>query len=518
MRYSIHQTGDTTWELRAADGTVVGTFTDGAGRTGYDLACVALSGLITAELATAVPADPDAAVGDGLLPERWVSADGGVAQSVRLPGGRNFSDCAWTWRDPGSSLVPLMLQTETDMGHFGAELAGFCEEFTLSGGTVASAGRFYDSEMGVAFRDLLLDGRIFGVSVDPTENVEVEWVCTEYDEDGWCLEGDTNFLAYEIGGVTGTPFPGFDTAAIKLDTASVTASAPARVVASAAPLAPPSAWFSLAEPRPGTPFLDGSGDEVLTDQGDGSLACPLTITDDGLVYGHLARWGQCHVGYAGECVSPPESLAAYQPFHVGSLRTAEGETVAVGSLVVGCDHAPLTASLWEASDHYAHSGSGWADVRASNGELGVWVCGSLRPDVTAEQLRVLRALSLSGDWRKFGAGLELVAGLAVNVPGFPIARESLAAAATMGIAEDPKLRQRVAQGSAVAMVAAGRVSRCPECAKRAQLASRGARPSGEMAEVLALLRDHGDLLRVLDLRTRPNQSAAVEAARARLTH
>ena len=43
MHYSIHQVSPTKWELRAGDGTVVASFDDALGRTGYDLACIALS-------------------------------------------------------------------------------------------------------------------------------------------------------------------------------------------------------------------------------------------------------------------------------------------------------------------------------------------------------------------------------------------------------------------------------------------------------------------------------------------
>jgi hypothetical protein len=55
---------------------------------------------------------------------------------------------------------------------------------------------------------------------------------------------------------------------------------------------------------------------------------------------------------------------------------------------------------------------------------GIWVAGALRPDVTADKVRALRASPLSGDWRRIGNNLELVAALAVNTPGFPIPRPS----------------------------------------------------------------------------------------------
>jgi hypothetical protein len=57
--------------------------------------------------------------------------------------------------------------------------------------------------------------------------------------------------------------------------------------------------------------------------------------------------------------------------------------------------------------------------------------------VTEEQVRALRASALSGDWRRHGTGLELMAALCVNVAGFPIPRAV------------------AASGSPIALVAAG---------------------------------------------------------------
>ena len=54
----------------------------------------------------------------------------------------------------------------------------------------------------------------------------------------------------------------------------------------------------------------------------------------------------------------------------------------------------------------------------------------MRPGVTEQQMYVLKATgALSGDWRRIGGNLELVAALAVNVPGFPIPRVAMAASA-----------------------------------------------------------------------------------------
>ena len=43
---------------------------------------------------------------------------------------------------------------------------------------------------------------------------------------------------------------------------------------------------------------------------------------------------------------------------------------------------------------------------------------ALRPGLSDEQVRTLRASPLSGDWRYIDGQLELVGALAVNLPGF----------------------------------------------------------------------------------------------------
>jgi hypothetical protein len=101
---------------------------------------------------------------------------------------------------------------------------------------------------------------------------------------------------------------------------------------------------------------------------------------------------------------------------------------------MGTGHASTRPNVSAAAAiaHYENTGSTVADVAAGEDEFGIWVAGALRPSVTAEQIRELRGGSLSGDWRNIKGSLEMVAALAVNVPGFPVPRiqASLAASGT----------------------------------------------------------------------------------------
>lgn len=521
MRYSIHQLDATTWELRSPDGTSLGTFSDNAGRTGYDLALGALGAIITAELAAA-PA-PNGT--DGLLAEGWTS-DQGICFSRKLAGGRDFEHCTWSWRDPAACLVPLMFQTENEGGHWGAELAGFFTELSQSGGTVHAAGRFYDSEVGAQARDTLLDGRRFGVSVDPTEAVEAEYAfeCVQWDDDGFCEAGEESivFSAYEIGGMTMTPFPAFEEASIVLEASPAQASTrptPVRAALSI-PTAPPAEWMRLAEPRPGVEFLPGVvGDDILVEQVDSegnvqALAVPLTIRDDGLVYGHLTYWGQCHTGNPwgrGMCASAQPSANGYADFHCSSVQCADGTQVPTGRLVVGCEHSDAF-DVVGVRDHMAQAGMGWASVHVVDGEFGPWMCGVLEPDLTEAQVRVLRSLSLSGEW----VG-ELGGVLAVNASGLPVQRARLAASGFVRTGFEQftvpqvALRASFKGGQTTKLVGGNVVRACPECAKRAARQTAGTAPTE--AQLALILRE----LATLNRRTRHLIAPEAEAMLDRLT-
>jgi hypothetical protein len=175
------------------------------------------------------------------------------------------------------------------------------------------------------------------------------------------------------------------------------------ITAGAAPLAPPGSWFSNPS------FTQHT---------------PLRVTDDGRVYGHLAEWGTCHISHtaSGQCTLAPESASGYAYFHTGALITAEGAEIPVGHITMDTLHAGETLTPARALAHYENTGAVVADVCAGEDSYGIWVAGALRPHVGPEQIRSMRAAPLSGDWRRIGSALELVAALSVNVPGFPVPR------------------------------------------------------------------------------------------------
>lgn len=156
---------------------------------------------------------------------------------------------------------------------------------------------------------------------------------------------------------------------------------------------------------------------------------PVTIEGD-RIFGHLATWGVCHIGIQDKCVTAPHSSTSYGYYRTGVVNTDEGR-IPVGQITMSTGHASIKANAKDAVAHYDNTGSVVADVAAGEDAYGIWVAGILRPGLPDEVVEALAAAALSGDWRRTASGLELVAALAVNVPGFPIPRTALVASVAL---------------------------------------------------------------------------------------
>lgn len=211
--------------------------------------------------------------------------------------------------------------------------------------------------------------------------------------------------------------PAFDRARI-----NNTEEVPEALVAGGAFARPPASWFT-------PPKFTGP--------------TPLHVGEDGRVYGHLAAWGTCHIGHAHKgCITPPHSSSGYGTFLRGTVLTAEGTEVRVGQITMDTGHASLKADVQGTLAHYDNTGLAAADVAVGEDQYGIWVAGAVRHSLSEEDRATLRAHPISGDWRWIGGQQELVAALAVNVPGYPIPRPS----------------GRVNGGNVMALVASGMVA------------------------------------------------------------
>jgi len=170
--------------------------------------------------------------------------------------------------------------------------------------------------------------------------------------------------------------------------------------ASVAEVLPPAEWFAA-------PDVD--------------RVTPLTVTDTGRVFGHIAPWGQCHVGMPG-CVTAPTSPTGYSYFHVGTQRVQDGAVLPVGTLTVGGGHADASLGFMAAAEHYDNVGAAVAKVVAGEDEFGIWVSGWLLPSADPTRREQFMSSPVSGDWRSIGGSLEMIAVCSVNTPGFPVPR------------------------------------------------------------------------------------------------
>ena len=383
---------------------------------------------------------PTPEAGEAAPNGRW---EGVIAREGEMTGdGRLIEDGALRWDD---LPIPLRVAFKDVGGHDGAEVCGRIETVERrDGGDIYATGTFdLGSAVGAeAFRQVS-EQMSNGVSID-TDDVTFRIMAkadmpeadiadsgnesdTEPDSAGRvkvaAMSSSDELTVIEsarLRAATLVAVPAFATARVyaagqgptepaerETGEAEEKVEAPTAprsrdsLTAAAIPTAPPEAWFK---------------DPALT----GPTA--LVVEDDGRVYGHIAAWGTCHIGQIGKCVEPPTSPSNYAYFRTGALRTAEGTSVAVGHLTMGTGHAGPRDSANAAAEHYDNTGTVFADVAAGEDAYGIWVAGSLRPGISAEQVRVARSAPISGDWRTIRGSLELVGALAVNVPGFPVPR------------------------------------------------------------------------------------------------
>ena len=158
---------------------------------------------------------------------------------------------------------------------------------------------------------------------------------------------------------------------------------------------------------------------------------PITFDGD-LVYGHIATWNACHIGYDGICQNPPASRTAYRHFRKGVLDTDEGP-VTVGALTFGTGHIGIRATAAQATAHYDKPDAVRAYVAVGEDAIGIWFAGVLKPGLSRADIAEFKALgAISGDWRWVKNDLELVGVTAVPVPGFQLARTTALVAAANG--------------------------------------------------------------------------------------
>lgn len=351
-------------------------------------------------------------------------------EGVPTDDGRWMAPGSLTWREPPMTLLALTENTEG--GHLGADSAGSIQAVEKTAWTdadtfvVRGSGVFDSGEFGQETARMVEEGTLGYVSVDlairedgfrdpDTGEILDPAVMTE---EQW-MEAFMGGLQYAvldgvIGAATVVPFSAFAESRISMSAGGekhLALLAPIRVghgdllACAAGPIAPPADWFS----NPGLRELT-----------------PLTVTEDGRVYGHAATW-DCHNGFADRCLRASPSRSGYAGFHTGQIRTAEGALERVGRVTVK-PHAPYGLAQQGVSAHYDDASRVAAFVRAYDDGFGIAVAGVTRSDAPPELLRDFLANPPSGDWRQG----ELLGFSSVAFPGLPVAAPEARLVASAG--------------------------------------------------------------------------------------
>jgi len=362
-----------------------------------------------------------------LVPEETESGDG-----------RKFKEGAISMRD---LPVPLLWQIKTGSGHDGSVVVGRIDYMERTETGIGNAYGVFDSgPYGKEAERLVRYGFLRGVSVDldqfeaKEDKPEKAEKAEENSDDGEVMGKDKlTITKARIMAATIVAKPAFQECSIELsnqgdqeedvtpedgvyeesmeDFADLEPIAASGFLKQQVPMIPPADWFK----HPGF-----------------TKPTPLTVDDDGRIYGHIAAWNVNHIGLP-RATKPPRSRSKYAYFHTGVIRTEEGTDVPVGQLTLAGGHAPLNADAKSAAKHYDDTASAVADIHVGEDEYGIWCAGSIRPDLDEMQIRALRASAPSGDWRPIQGGLELVAICQVNVPGFPTARAMIASGKVLAL-------------------------------------------------------------------------------------
>jgi hypothetical protein len=336
--------------------------------------------------------------------------------------------------------IPLLWQIKTASGHDGSVVVGRIDYVErIDGGMGNAYGVFDSGPYGREAERLVRYGFLRGVSVDldqfeAKENKKSQKELADEEETGQTIGKEKlDINKARIMAATIVAKPAFQECTILLQTegeqeeimtpedgvyeesmedfADVEPMLASGFLKSPVPMIPPADWFK----RPNF-----------------TKATPLTVDEDGRVYGHIAAWNVNHIGLP-RATKPPRSRSKYAYFHTGVIRTEEGSDIPVGQLTLAGGHAPLNADASSAAKHYDDTASAVADIHVGEDEYGIWCAGTLRPDLEEMQIRALRASAPSGDWRPINGALELVAICQVNVPGFPTARAMIASGKVMAL-------------------------------------------------------------------------------------
>ena len=183
----------------------------------------------------------------------------------------------------------------------------------------------------------------------------------------------------------------------------------------------------------------------------------ISVTASGELFGYFAEWGQCVTGApisntpGRDCFQPIPSPTGYERFHQGTTITASG-SIATG--MIGADgHAPPNMNVVQSMAHYQNAKEGKMEGRVYENDIGIYFHGSLTPQATIADVKMIVASALSGDWRyitnmrlptgNYADGWDCLGPCMVLRPGLALQRETregknlaVTASANVGVVGD----------------------------------------------------------------------------------
>lgn len=383
------------------------------------------------------------------MPMRWTA----VLARMGVPTGdrRIISPGALTTRD---LPLPLSYQHVSDDGHRGSTVVGRIDEIDFSDtGVVTARGSMIDASMTWEAEELIRNG-VIGPSID-------------LDDMTYVIDDDDMVIITEarIAGATLVSIPAFPNVSITLEPEEEQAvpegAIPVYIVASGERSQEEQDAGEVARQAAGIDGTMGDAQDVVhefkaaadgacllcgldesMDRHSGALTAsattfprpsaslfenpnlsgpmPLTVFDNDQVFGHVALWDTCHVGFE-DCRTAPSSPSGYAHYMVHEEHTDAG-IIPTGVISVGGGHADPQLGFVAAVQHYDDVSAQVARVVVGEDQWGIWAAGRILPWADPVKVEQFRSSPISGDWRRRGGALELIAVCSVNTPGFPIPR------------------------------------------------------------------------------------------------
>jgi len=310
--------------------------------------------------------------------------------------------------------LPLSIaaQFQTGGGHDGAFAVGRLDSVKVDGNNVEGWGWLADTEEGRKAYNGVRLGYLRGNSIDMadvTVEVDFQWE----DMEAPIL---VNFVESRIAATTLVMTPAFASASAEIENEIM-----ASMSVGDFTIAGTDWYVSMDEAPP----VDGWKMELAASAGivvpreaffqkEPNEATPITIDENGWVYGHLGTWEGCHNGWVDRCVRIPRSGTNYSHYCKSTVLTDSGP-VHTGPIFLLGGHEFTREAINNAC---ADVKNAWADVRVVDGIFGPWISGIVRPGIAEEAVYAARASRISGHWLKG----ELYAVCSVNAEGFDVPR------------------------------------------------------------------------------------------------